>query len=460
MDKWITIITIILIFLLCSLPSSAQANSGPVYWEGYPSADMMVIDQNSPITVENEELFFDFTTDDNFYNTVMGQVTATYEMANPTNTTQTVQMVFPFVSKLNHLSNLTEVVVDSKTIPYEVYAGDVIHSKDKKSYLKFEKIVRNITNIPYKAVQFEGNEKGKLYRMQVNPTTDEGINMAIDFEFDPKKTKVLTNGFNGYERSGQNTKISAWCNHPVVLEMFILGEDIDFNINGYTDGTLNLSSADFSHEITTSDRNVKDYLLTIIKNRNEPLLSETISDPQLYNLFSKALDDQFNNNMGYGAVNDLLDQVNQDRILSLFYTVQFPPNSKRTVTVTYKTFGTMDKTKTIEPLFTFDYLLNPAGNWSDFKNLSVKIISPKEAPFIIESSIKLQRDNNGYTAKLKQLPESDLNFTFYYKENLTLLDKVKGAVKGNLIVIISFSLAFATVFLLGLIIHFVKKRST
>jgi len=77
------------------------------------------------------------------------------------------------------------------------------------------------------------------------------------------------------------------------------------------------------------------------------------------------------------------------RIFSIIYTVGFPANSEKEMSVSYNTSGTMDARETVKPLYSFDYILNPAKSWSDFKNLKVKIITPEEVPYVAESSIEL-----------------------------------------------------------------------
>ena len=76
------IAAIILITVLCSAAFAVLANSGPVFWKGYPYSDIMLIEENSPITVKNENLIFDFSDDNGSDYTIVGKVTATYEMAN------------------------------------------------------------------------------------------------------------------------------------------------------------------------------------------------------------------------------------------------------------------------------------------------------------------------------------------------------------------------------------------
>jgi len=49
---------------------------------------------------------------------------------------------------------------------------------------------------------------------------------------------VLVDGFNRYEGDHQKLRIASWCYEPTVLELLVLGDDIDLNITAYTDGEL------------------------------------------------------------------------------------------------------------------------------------------------------------------------------------------------------------------------------
>ncbi|HOR85118.1 MAG TPA: hypothetical protein PLL98_01405 [Bacillota bacterium] len=168
--------------------------------------------------------------------------------------------------------------------------------------------------------------------------------------------------------------------------------------------------------------------MKFVKNNTRVNNDSGISETQLYNLYAGALDRYLTRNMGYSSEHDLMAQEYYERIFTLVYTVEFPPDSEKGVSVSYKASGTMDKRETAKPLYTFDYILNPAENWSDFKNLNVQIIPPKEAPYIVKSSIEFKKGENGsYTAAMEDLPERDLSFTLYENKKITLLDKVAGS---------------------------------
>lgn len=441
------------ILILFLLPGFGQANSGPTYLEGYPSSDIMVVDQESPIIVENEQLVFDFSSSNNDSYTVKGNVVATYEMVNPTNEQQSVNMVFPFVGSLNSYSpDDIEITSDNQVLPYEMYLGREFFSQEnKKSVFDFEKIVSNINNQPYEAKHFNEHEKGKLYTIDIKPTTDQSINFVIDFKFDSEETKIFTSGFNGYHRENNKTQITAWINEAATLEIFVLGTDIDMQTSAYTDGELKEKTDSFSYETLTNEIEVKDYLLSLdnLLDRGE------LSDIQLYNLYARSLDQDFDRNLGYSSLYDLIEEEHHNRVISLVYTVQFPPNSSREVAVRYQAVGTMDQTETATPLFTFDYILNPAKHWSDFEDLSVKIITPNQAPYIVSSSIDLKKeDGNVYTASLSKLPEEDLSFTLFANQKVTIKDKIYGitfyAYLGLAILIL----------LIGMSIYIRKKRAS
>ena len=126
------IASIALIFLVFSC-ASAFANSGPVFWQGYPSSEIMSIENDSPIEVKKENLVFDFSDDGSGF-AVDGKVTATYEMVNATDEPQSVQMAFPFVGTLNNiLPNGITITADDSAVSYDVYIGDAVDSHGTSS---------------------------------------------------------------------------------------------------------------------------------------------------------------------------------------------------------------------------------------------------------------------------------------------------------------------------------------
>lgn len=428
---------VIIVFLISSF-SLVFANSGPTYWQGYPSSDIMAIDKNSPISVEGEHLTFNFSHENLDYYSIEAKVTAEYIMNNPTNETQLVQMAFPFVGRLNNINyDELKITADGKELPYDIYLGNPvksnINSDDKeKENFDFDKIAKSISNDLYTADKFSADETGKLYYIEMEPTADEMVDFTVEFVYNHEKTNVLIKNFNGFSRDENgNVRISSDFNEPQTAEIFILGEDIDFNVKGYTIGSSKVETNKFNYEIIEKGVDVKTYVLDYVKNRYGANVQH-ISDIQLYNIYAATLDKYFEQNLGFCSEDDIFAESYMERIITLVYDVEFFPSSVRNVSVTYNTRGTMNKRNTVKPQYSFDYILNPAKNWSSFNNLNIKIITPQAAPYIIDSSIEFTKEEgNIYTAKFEKLPEEDLSFTLYTNEKITLMDRINGRISRS-----------------------------
>lgn len=464
------VIKLILVGVLIFSFVFAFANSGPVYMTGHPSTGLLAVDKNSPIEVKKENLIFDFSGEEKHYAPI-GIVTAEYVMVNPTAEDLSVQMAFPFIGNLGPASDDNiKIRVDNKELPYEIYLGETVKSKNvfnsseeaEENYFAFDEIVGTITDDIFTAQNFTEDELGKLYSIEVTPETDEGVEIFLDLTYDPSKTKVFTRGFRGLDRSGEKTIIHGWCREPSTLDIYVLGEDIDFTIEGYTDGSRQEKTDAYKCEIFENKEEVRTYLLQTIKNSSY-LSYDNISDIQLYNVFAKVVDEQFSYNLGYSSEDETLSYGSINRLITLVYTVEFPQNSEKTVSVSYEATGTMDRRKTKEPIYTYDYILNPAVNWNDFKNLNIKIIPPKESPYLVESSIELNKEGNIYTASLESLPEGDFSFTLYHKDKVTMMDMFEKEISnmsGFFFMFLPFVLIFAL--MIVIIIIFIKgvKRIT
>ncbi len=428
----------IVVTLLISSFTIVFANSGPVYWKGYPSSDIMTVDKNSPIEINNEKLTFDFSDEDRDSFSVTAKVTAEYEMINPTNETQRVQMAFPFVERLDNINyDDIKITAAGKELPYEFYIGKAVDNYEssfeetKEKNFDFDEIINTISHDNYKANSFNADEIGKLYYIEIKPATDAGIEFAVDFSYDQEKTNILIKNFNSFNISDEKIRIASDCFEPQIAEVYVLGEDIDFNINGYTIGSSKEETNLFTYEIFEKEVDVKTYLLDYIKSYYRDNF-EHISDIQLYNIYANALDRYFINNLGFCSEHDIFSESGHERIITLVYTVEFLPASEHKVSVSYLTRGTMDKRNTAKPQYLYDYILNPAENWNKFNNLNIKIITPPEAPYIVDSSIELNKEEgNIYTAALENLPEDDLSFTLYSREKVTMLDKIEGRVNRS-----------------------------
>nr|WP_312578129.1 hypothetical protein [Sedimentibacter sp.] len=442
MRKHINVVLIIIFILMFNMV--AYANSAPTYWTDYPSAGIMAVDKNTPIKVLKENLLFDFTDEqDNTYSP-SAKVSAGYEMENSSKEDISVQMAFPFIERFDgFVPDDITITADDENVSYKLYMGDIVQKsgypfkEPENTDFNIDNLLKSITDKKYVAKNFKDDELGKLYKFNV-VSGDDNINFAVSFNFNREKTKIILNGFNRFERDDDYVRIASRAREEETLEIYVLGEDINFETKGYTDGRLDEETDNFEYEVITDEADVETYLKKYtdyylkryVSNYNN-MTNDNVSDVQLYNLYAQSLDKYLDKNLGICTENDVMSQIRSARIMVLVYTIDFPNNSKREVSVSYKTKGTMDKRETSEPQYTYDYILNPAKNWKDFKNLNIKIIPPEEALYVVNSSIELNKEGNIYTAYSEKLPEEDFFFTLYPKEKITLSDRLKGYLNRN-----------------------------
>ena len=437
-NKLIVLIVVLICVFLFNI--IVYANSAPIYMPDYPSIGIFSVDENTPIEVLKENLLFDFTEEDDNTYSPRGKVSATYEMQNSSNEDVSVHMAFPFIERFSEFSPDDIIITaNDEIISYDTYLGETIDNsmnpfqEPENADFSIEKIIKSITDKKYTANNFKENETGKLYRFKVS-STDDKINFAVSFDYNYEKTKIILNGFNRFERNDNNIRIASGVREEETMEIYVLGEDISFAVQGYTSGNLEEETDKFEYEIVTKEidvetllRNYASYYLNKYAEGHKKTTKGRISEIQLYNLYAESLDEYLDKNLGVCTEEDIMSETRATRIITLVYSVDFPQNSKKEISVSYKTKGTMDRRETVEPQFTYDYILNPASNWKNFNNLNIKIITPEEAPYIVNSSIELNKeDNNVYTAYSEELPEEDFTFTLYSKEKITLVDRIEG----------------------------------
>jgi len=433
-------------FALCAIYVSilpVYGNSAPSYWEAFPYSEVLVVESDSPITIDREHLTFDFskTYDDGNNNSPVGKVTADYQMTNPTDDTLTVQMAFPFVEDLYSLS-ISDIAIsaDGAAIPYEIYVAlnDINTSVDSGHINTFddsrEEFVYDYGTIGHISKQewslpgFDLNSEAKLYRFAISGNAEERLDFEISFNVDHDQTLLMGNDFDveSYSEEGSE-KLSSRIRENTELELLVLGKDPGFTYEVFTDAGEKAEQDRYQLEIIQDSVDPKEYLLAAIREEVGEDTASAISDVQLLNLILHELCQGRLNN-GYSTMYEGFSALHETRFLTLVYQVEFPTSSTRSVSVGYLTDGTMDRRETVSPKYSYTYLLSPAKNWADFGSLDIEVVTPREAPDMIENSLGLLKDGeNRYSARLDGSPKSELTFTLYEKEAITFIDKTERA---------------------------------
>ena len=436
--------SLILFFILLMTSGALYANSGPIYWNGYPSFEILAIEKNSPIIVDEEDLIFDFTREEyisqNNYS-ISGLTTVKYTMSNPTDDILITQMAFPFVSMVKDFnSEGISIEVDGEKIPFEVFLGDTLldsrrnQEVDGNEHLDPNSIVSNIYSLEYTPKNYDLDETGKLYTYDIAPTGKDELMIVIgDYTYNREKTRIMTKGFNGYNNVEGEESINTCIKGSEELEILVFGEDVDFSFSAYLDKEQTKETDEYSLNICTQEISLRDYLSKEVEVYEKEIgYLDKIADNQIFNIVLEKLDEFIEQNIINLDINQLFSLDYSERFFILIYDVEFQSNSTNDVSVSYYSQGSMNMWDTIDPIYTFDYILNPAKNWVSFNDLNIEIRPPAKYPYIIDSSIELEREEDGsYSANFDSLPEENLNFSLYYQEEVTFMDKVKGLFSRN-----------------------------
>ncbi len=444
-------LTCIILLLLVSF-QSIMANSTPTYWQGDNLGEVLIIDENVDIIVENENISFDFT--DKTMSTgsywLTGKVDVVYQMYNPSNQDTNVEMVFPFIDSIDTFrSDLLKVTFDQELIDFKLLIDQNAYD-DSKSYHDLSGLKRNLDDY-----WLNVNDNAILY--QIDLKVDQNSYFVLDLNYLDDITKVMGFGqISGYQYVSQNNHVlSGWLYDDQTLYLLVLNGDVDIKINGYSDYQAT-NKIELSQVIDKTDVKMKDYLLNFIRSKLDENIPHNFDDVQLLNLLAGYLSHTTDK---YMQDFDLTSLFYQKRLFYLNYEVAFNSEQTHELAISYLINGTMDKSETVAPTHSFTYLLSPAKNWASFNDLTIDIYTSSDIPYIIASSLAFDKVNsNHYQYKRAQLPNTELEFTLYQNEKISLGDRVMYRLNRW-----SYGLYFLAPFvvfsfIVGLIIFFVKKR--
>lgn len=416
--------------LLCAAlslfsPAEVSANSGPVRMQASPSFAVTPL-SDCPVTVTGEDLSFDFSSQERSNYSPLAKVSARYEMKNPSSGALSVQMAFPMIASLSDLSRMQGIRIqsDGRDLPFRFSIGGEQSADSRpRAYFSddgtldssvlpsFGEILKSVSEPPATPEALKG--QGTRYRF----SSSETIRLKAGLKTVGKNAAVLTTGVNGYSRTDSGILLDGMCEPGTGMSVLTVGDVSKPDVKAYTeDGEKELNAA---VRTATSEQDAASFLREKLKQTEvcqahptEEFLSELTAAAL------RAAGDITKQGVAFGD-GELYDFLAKQRILLLTYEVPFPAGGTRQVSVQYPMSGEMNAEKTASPVYSYGYLLNPAKNWAKFQNLSIRVVSPKEAPYVVRSSFPMTRSQDGsYTAKFNSLPDGDLTFSLYPSEKL------------------------------------------
>ena len=416
MGSKIKLTTALILVISLFVPNAAFANAAPVYLERYPSFNMAPMD-DCPIRVERENLTFKITE----RSASEANVTATYTLLNTSAETINVPMIFPFVSD-GYGGIGAEIKFNGQALDYEIFIAGSVDVRDYlgnpeafNQQVEIDKIINNLNEPLYEPQYFDDNARATLYEVTFKPPTER--QSQISFNLDTEKTRVLTFGFSGFSiNENGDCTVSTYVGDRDLERtcyLLVLGKD-----------SLNILSNAYDDVLARSSVNAKEFIMHNLTNNEHFWLDDNRNIENFYAMFIKEIDRSFEEWQLVSSESMVMEQIfNLNNISVLLYEVEFEADSINEMRLTYPMSATLDKTKTMDYVNTFAYILNPAKKFSGFGGIDIRIELNSESPYIIESSMPLREDNRGiYTTSLDRLPDQDLVFSTYPKKEVTFID--------------------------------------
>ena len=428
---------IMITVLLLVQPVIVFANSSPTYWKGYPYSEVLLVDENSPIAVKQEKLTFDFNESFQEESRIgfspTAKVTAEYEMQNTSDQDLSVQMAFPFVGSISKLS-IKDLLVDveGKPVPYEVYPAkdEVQYMYDSEQEFRYSGFHISTEELKFPGIDL--TQDAKLIRYSIEAIDEEDLRFEIRFDADPNKTRVIASNFSmiSYDEEDGSAVGATIFDKERSVELLVLGEDCRFIEEVLTEEGKQADPGNYRLKKEVILVSPRQYLSELIHQYLPKEVTDSVSNTQLLNLsLSRIWSDGLVS--GCSMMDDAMGVFHSERIITLIYSVDFPAGAEKQVRVGYLTGGTMDRRETPTPKYTYTYLLSPAKHWKSFGILDIEILTPEEAPYIIGSSLALEPvGERRYTSSLGGLPEEELVFTLYQKEEVGKLDQIQKSLDG------------------------------
>jgi len=450
MRKKAFVIVLILFFFLNSTP--VWANSAPVYWEASPSSNVMIVEEDSPISVLKENLTFDFRENLLKDYSIVAKVNAEYTMKNTSEKEITSAMVFPYFGNFSGSRKPGgEVLVDGSPVPYTLYYGDAYRKENlEEEKLDLKGALNEMETGSYEPVNFSLDEPGVLYQVTFKNLKKDHFTGKLSFSLEGSE-KVFAKNLNGYGYSADQYDIGTSVRYQDTIEVFLLGDALNLIPEAHTfEGVTLRENEDYTVEISKKSMLFQDYYEEMIAD-SEYLGYFVINNQTERNFFLKNLDDAFGS-ARLVTEDDLAQFLHEERLIFLYYETSFQAEEEKTTSISYEAGGSMDRRSSKDPTYTFEYLLSPAGYFKDFTNLTLRVLPSEGYPYVISSSLPLDKKENGeYLGVFDTLPEKELTFTMYREEKITLVDRTEGFLSRNFYSFL-FSGGVLLVFLAALIV--------
>ena len=431
-------------FIIPISGNTAYANSALKYWEGVTASGAIVINENVPIVVENENLTFDineFPAKEDYYSgtsqNYTSKVTAEYSFYNPSEYEVTATLLFPYGNLPMYANNSNDLQYGVK-INGETIASQKRHTYNQSYRYDFDyKVAVTQIQDTFKSDEFYAPDM-PVYKYSYTVSDLSVENGVVSFTLNyASNVRYYLVGGSAKEESDKKISYGAWVKSGQTVVLYVIGEDVDVSNHAFY-ANFAKESEQCNGTLVLKDKEEITFKELVLSARDE---SSVINEVDWYN----ATIDMINN--GY----DLGTNLNNYFMEWYQYELKISAGERVTNTVVAPLYPSINEN--YEPTkYDYVYLLSPARSWSNFGELTINI---NTTAYMLEDSLGgFEKVDTGYRLVRNGLPEKELEFTLC--ESKSPKRVINWAY--YLVIIIPIAILLAVIVIIVTIVIVVKKK--
>lgn len=408
MKKGVLKIISAVVALCAALPCAVSpvfANSGPRREHGVTASGAIVQGKKSALAVESEKLTFNIKEfpqhgeAENYGSTV----TAEYKFVNTTENAVTTSMAFPLGRLPDYFENsATDTYTPEITVDGKEAAVETRHTYG--DYDGFAECVKLIGDEWYSGDFYNVDLPVTEYSVYMNFSNYDYARAVGEVTCDASKARYFGNSYVPdemryyFQKTTQPvTPFVYWSGWKQYF--YVLGDDSAFSCEWHAEaeGRRGFERVDLPVTVKkTREMTLKEMVLGLRDDES------AVSDLDFYNGVVRQFGDD-------SCALPAYKQYFGDNAFLIWYTydVEVAPNGSIVNTVTAPIFPTIDYAYTPD-VYEYEYYLSPAAEWQSFGRLEIVINTDF---YLTEQSVRFDKTEGGYVAKLDGLPAKELSFS-------------------------------------------------
>jgi len=402
----LSMLVILLVFQIFSdIKSEINLINGNIAYTAFPTLD-------APVSMDKETITIDNTSENSSY------VNDKYVMTNTSSEKVSLPIIFPVLKNINEHEDIELLINGEK----KVYSIKWLLDSEKYAH-------NNVINIDELLVDF--NYKQNYKYKNINPNEMvwiyevllEDENNEIKIENSEETLEVLYEPLNTdkYKVSKKSNSAEFSIDNSIQDKFRIVIFDKQLN-------NINFES---NLVYTKKKMKLSQYIRQVINREYNHFELEKIDInsellPHILYYIDKNMD---------GEEKILpLDNILNNHLDLIRYTVEFEPNEIKIMELNYKIQSTYDIRKTTRPIHTYKYDLYTSKYWNTFNDFVIEFEVGEEYKYLIESSIPFVQVENKFIASLYNAPENIISYSIY-SEDIDLDELLELKVKKKIKVI-------------------------